>query len=148
MSARKSPAGKAFSGNASRGKATTAKQGDGATRRSHLYARIYALVCEIPPGQVATYGQIARLIGCTARVAGFAMAATPPGGDVPWQRVINSQGRVSPRSDGSEGLHQRRLLVSEGVFFDKSGRVDLQGQGWAGPGWEWLDEHGYDPANQ
>ena len=59
-----------------------------------------------------------------------------------------SQGRISPRSDGSEGLHQRRLLTSEGVLFDKYDRVDLQSYGWPGPGWDWLEEHGLDPSNQ
>ncbi|MEK9786134.1 MAG: MGMT family protein, partial [Gammaproteobacteria bacterium] len=40
-----------------------------------LYGRIYALVEEVPRGQVATYGQIAKLAGCSARQVGYAMAA-------------------------------------------------------------------------
>ena len=63
-----------------------------------LYGRIYAVVHHIPPGQVATYGQIARMVGrCTARAVGYAMAALPCDTDVPWHRVINSQGKISPR---------------------------------------------------
>jgi methylated-DNA-protein-cysteine methyltransferase-like protein len=79
---------------------------------------------------VITYGRIARLVGCTARVVGFAMAALPAGHDVPWQRVINSRGEVSPRSNGDGGLIQRLLLEGEGVSFAPRGRVDLARYGW------------------
>lgn len=92
---------------------------------SPLYSRIYALVHRIPPGRVTTYGCIARQVGCTARTVGFAMAVLPAGHDVPWQRVINSQGRVSPRRNGDGDLIQRLLLEAEGVRFDSRGRVDL-----------------------
>lgn len=92
---------------------------------SPLYGRIYDLVRRIPPGRVTTYGRIARQVGCTARTVGFAMAALPAGHDVPWQRVINSQGKVSPRRDGDGELVQRLLLEAEGVRFDARGRVDL-----------------------
>ena len=93
---------------------------------SPLYQQIYTLVRQIPPGSVMTYGSIGKQLGCTARTVGFAMAALPPGSDVPWQRVINSQGKVSPRRDGEGNLLQRDLLVAEGVQFDAAGRVDLQ----------------------
>lgn len=95
-----------------------------------LYCRIYALVQQVPPGRVTTYGRIACLLGCTARTVGFAMAALPVGHDVPWQRVINSQGRVSPRCNGDGDLVQRLLLAAEGVAFDHRGRVDLDRYGW------------------
>jgi methylated-DNA-protein-cysteine methyltransferase related protein len=101
---------------------------------SPLYPRIYALVRQVPYGRVTTYGRIARLVGCTARTVGFAMAAQPAGHDVPWQRVINSQGKVSPRRDGGGNLVQRLLLEAEGVPFDARGRVDLGVYGWAFPG--------------
>ncbi len=97
---------------------------------SPLYRRIYALVQQIPPGRVASYGQLARLVGCSARTVGFAMAALPAGSAVPWQRVINSQGKVSPRRDGEGNLLQRDLLEAEGVRFDRSERIDLQRFGW------------------
>jgi methylated-DNA-protein-cysteine methyltransferase-like protein len=92
---------------------------------SPLYNRIYALVRQIPPGRVTTYGYIARQIGCTARTVGFAMAALPAGHDLPWQRVINSQGQVSPRRHDAGAIIQRQLLEAEGVRFDTRGRVDL-----------------------
>ena len=111
------------------------------------YDRIYAVVRRIPPGQVATYGQIAAIVGgCTARMVGYAMAALPFGVDVPWQRVINIQGKISPRGAGDGGLRQRQLLEAEGVEFDESGRVDFAQVGWPGPDWDWLELNGFDPA--
>lgn len=92
---------------------------------TQLYARIYGLVRQVPPGRVATYGQIGRLIGCTPRTVGFAMAALPPGSPVPWHRVINSQGRISLRADGDGGRVQRLLLEREGVRFDSRQQIDL-----------------------
>ena len=117
-----------------------------ARRRAALHARIFALVAEIPAGRVATYGQIARIVGCTARMAGYAMAAVPAGCGVPWHRVINAQGRISQRIQGGGEVRQRRLLEAEGLRFDRTGRVDLDAVRWPGPGWDWLDRHGYDPG--
>ena len=102
-----------------------------------LYERIYAVVHHIPSGQVATYGQIARIVGrCTARAVGYAMAALPCDTDVPWHRVINSQGKISPRRSGEGSARQRQLLEGEGIRFDQQGRVDLNVDGWASPGLE------------
>jgi len=107
------------------------------TNVSGLYQRIYAVVHHIPPQQVATYGQIARIVGgCTPRAVGYAMAALPCDTDVPWHRVINSQGRISPRRSGEGGAKQRQLLEGEGIRFDQQGRVDLNMVGWAGADWE------------
>ena len=93
--------------------------------KNDLYPRIYSLVRQVPAGWVTTYGELARLVGCTARTVGFAMAALPVGHDVPWQRVINSQGKVSPRTDGDGSLVQKVLLEAEGVFFDERQKVAL-----------------------
>jgi methylated-DNA-protein-cysteine methyltransferase-like protein len=101
---------------------------------NRIYKRIYCLVQQIPPGYVTTYGRIGQLLGCTARTVGFAMAALPPGSDVPWQRVINSQGKVSPRSDGEGNILQYDLLLTEGLPFDKNQRIDLAKHGWEFPG--------------
>ena len=97
---------------------------------SPLYTAIYALVRSIPAGQVSTYGRIATQVGCTARTVGFAMAALPPGSDVPWQRVINSQGKISPRTDGEGNLLQYSLLEGEGIQFDRNGRIELEKYLW------------------
>ena len=91
------------------------------------YDAIYAQVRQIPSGRVATYGQIAALVGrCTARMVGYAMAAVPEGSIVPWHRVINSLGGVSLRAHGDGAARQKTLLRSEGVRFDAQGRVDLE----------------------
>ena len=98
-----------------------------------LYQRIYLLVKQIPAGKVATYGQIARMVGgCSARMVGYAMSALRDGRDpdVPWQRVINAQGRISLHGIGS--AEQRFLLEDEGVVFDDADRVDFSLYGWEG----------------
>jgi methylated-DNA-protein-cysteine methyltransferase-like protein len=98
-----------------------------------LYERIYAVVRRIPVGKVATYGQIAAIVGrCSARTVGYAMAAVPAGSGIPWQRVINAQGKISDRRGGDGSLRQRRLLQEEGVCFDSQGRVDFRLVGWHG----------------
>ena len=105
--------------------------------------RVWEMVRQIPHGKVATYGQIAGLITPPAEIpferyrafsprwVGGAMAACPD--DVPWHRVINSQGKISPRRFDGE-TNQRELLEQEGVLFDERQRVDLKRFGWQGPG--------------
>jgi methylated-DNA-protein-cysteine methyltransferase-like protein len=102
-----------------------------------IYERIYAIVRQIPCGKVASYGQIARITGgCTARMVGFAMAALRSGShpNVPWQRVINSQGKISPHGQGIGSLLQHDLLEEEGIHFDVYGYIDFDVFGWTGPG--------------
>ena len=96
-----------------------------------LYQRIYAAVSQIPRGKVATYGQIAHLVGgCSAQMVGFALAALPEGLDVPWQRVVNREGKISPHGFGYGSAVQRDLLVEEGVEFDLEDRIDFRKYGW------------------
>ena len=113
-----------------------------------VYERIYAVARQIPPGRVATYGQIAAMVGsCTARMVGYAMAAVSPGADVPWQRVINRQGKISLRVGGIGSALQRQLLEREGVRFDpRTESVDFSQVGWVGPDWEWLEQNGFQPT--
>lgn len=103
--------------------------------------RVWELVRKVPPGKVATYGQIALMLpppsgvdqesyrAFAPRWVGGAMAACPD--DVPWQRVINSQGKISERPGAQK---QRLLLEGEGIEFVKD-KVDLKKYGWGG-----LDE--------
>ena len=95
---------------------------------------VYTIVRQIPSGMVASYGQIARIAGggITARMVGYALAALPQGNDVPWQRVINSRGKISLPSFGR--AMQEKLLLEEGVEFGPDGRVDFERYGWDGPG--------------
>ncbi len=99
------------------------------------HAAVYALVKKIPRGKVASYGQLASLLGLPrhARHVGYALAATPQNIKIPWQRVVNAQGRISLRlthwQSGSDDL-QRILLEAEGVVFDASGKINLKQFGW------------------
>jgi methylated-DNA-protein-cysteine methyltransferase-like protein len=95
-----------------------------------LYQRIYRTVRRIPAGRVASYGQIARVTGrCSARQVGYALFALPGDSDVPWQRVINSEGRISVRGGSDSHRMQRWLLEAEGIRF-AGDRVDLRLFGW------------------
>ncbi len=99
---------------------------------SESYRRIYAVVRKIPRGRLATYGQVASLAGLPgqARQVGYAPHALEPDTRVPWQRVINARGRVSPRAaPGFDGI-QTQFLEREGVRFDLAGRVDLEHYRW------------------
>ena len=105
------------------------------------YEQVWNLVRQIPLGRVASYGQIALMLPIPVGVepdtykafgprwVGGAMAACPD--DVPWQRVINSQGKIGERPGGAE--KQRILLEEEGVVFVKD-KVDMKKYGWKGPG--------------
>ena len=96
------------------------------------YQNIYAVVKRIPTGQVATYGQIARLAGLAghARMVGYALHSLPRGLDVPWHRVINGKGEVSELPDPDSRMMQRYLLEEEGIVFDDKGRVSLRKYRW------------------
>ena len=99
---------------------------------SSVYTRIYAVVRRIPRGRVATYGQVAELVGLPggARQVGYALHALGPASTLPWQRVINARGGVSPRSLPGWERVQRRVLEGEGVVFGPNGRVDLERHRW------------------
>ena len=83
-------------------------------------AEVYDIVAQIPAGRVATYGQLARLVGMPgyARRVGRALAAAPKG--LPCHRVVNAAGRTAPG-----WTQQRELLEAEGVRFRPGGCVDL-----------------------
>ncbi len=103
----------------------------GLSRAPALYEQIYGLVAMVPAGKVATYGDIAGILGtCEARTVGYALNALPPGRDreVPWQRIVNSRGGVS-----TPGPDQRALLEAEGVVFDERGYIPLSRYRWQGP---------------
>jgi len=103
-------------------------------RLDNRYNRLYELVCLIPAGKVATYGQIASYVDrCTPRMVGYAMAAIPHDQDIPWHRVINSQGMISIRANGERDVLQRLLLEAEGIIFNKNNKVSLPDVGWEGP---------------
>ncbi|MEK7442001.1 MAG: MGMT family protein [Chloroflexota bacterium] len=102
--------------------------------------KVWEIVRKIPRGKVTTYGRIAAMIatpdgmtlkeyeGVGARWVGSAMAQCPD--DVPWQRVINSQGKISIRKNSDGHIRQRELLEEEGVEFDEKDRIDLSRYEW------------------
>lgn len=101
--------------------------------RESRWERIYRVVRKIPRGRVAGYGQVARLAGLPngARQVGYALhALRGTGRGIPWQRVVNARGEVSPRSEPEAERLQRALLESEGVRFGPAGRIDLARFGW------------------
>jgi methylated-DNA-protein-cysteine methyltransferase-like protein len=100
--------------------------------RELLRHRILATVDSIPHGCVASYGQIALEAGLPrrARLVGRVLAELPHGSPLPWHRVVNAQGVLSPRGDGSAVSEQLRRLRGEGVRFDARGRVDLARHRW------------------
>lgn len=93
---------------------------------SSSYRRIYEAVKKIPRGRVATYGQIARVAGLArqARQVGYALSQLTRD-DVPWHRVINAKGEISPRGEPGFDERQRAFLRKEGVTFSKDGKVPL-----------------------
>ena len=91
-----------------------------------FHDRVYDVVKRVPPGHVTTYGDVAAQIGLrsAARQVGFALAAIPDErDDVPWHRVVNSQGRLSRRGDGEHSLEQERRLFEEGIEVGPGSRV-------------------------
>ncbi|MHB1343270.1 MAG: MGMT family protein [Thermoleophilia bacterium] len=111
--------------------------------------RVWEVVRTVPRGRVITYGAVARLVGRPegvaddtyrafgARWVGAAMARCPD--DVPWQRVVNARGGVSPRSGGGH-WEQWDVLREEGVTPGEDGRLDLRAVGWPEPGGERSDQ--------
>lgn len=99
------------------------------------YQRYYQVIRRIPRGRVATYGQIADLAGRPghARRVGYALAALPMGQKVPWHRVINAKGAVSPRAHPAGDREQIVLLKREHVRFDEQGRICLRRFQWRPP---------------
>jgi methylated-DNA-protein-cysteine methyltransferase-like protein len=98
------------------------------------YDRIYTVVRQIPPGRVATYGQVAELAGLIGqpRLVGYALYRVDMAtSDIPWQRVINAKGEVSHSivRNGTDYL-QRAMLEAEGIEFNEKGRIDLNRYRW------------------
>ncbi len=108
--------------------------------RPDFYEQVYAVVRRVPRGRVTSYGRVAAMLGHAnaARAVGYALNAlrdrrpNPAYDDIPWQRVVNSQGRISlPNTDGGAD-RQVELLRAEGVVVGEDLRVDLGVYLWEG----------------
>ena len=97
------------------------------------YKNVWKVVSEIPRGHVLTYGEVARLSGNAgaARRVSQALRNAPRGMQLPWHRVINSQGKISFPEDSGGWTRQKDLLENEGVIFLK-GRINLDRFGYRG----------------
>jgi methylated-DNA-protein-cysteine methyltransferase-like protein len=94
--------------------------------KEDFFRQVYLVVSRIPYGKVASFLGHPR----AARTVGWALHSIPAGLDLPWHRVINSQGRISGEPSGLRAHEQKALLQDEGITFDESGRLDLQKYGW------------------
>ena len=98
--------------------------------------RVWRAVAQVPPGRLATYGQIAELLGAwgRARQVGWALRRLPLPSEIPWHRVVNAQGRISmtPSREGSDWIQRQRLLA-EGIPVDGEGRLPLARFRWQAP---------------
>ncbi len=96
------------------------------TDESLIY-EVLSAVAEIPRGKVASYGQIARLIGRdrNSRLVGRILSLAEAYGDYPCHRVVNHAGRLAPGF-----IEQRARLEQEGVRFLADGRVDMKKCRW------------------
>jgi len=99
--------------------------------------RVYEIVREIPVGRVMTYGQIATILGegYTPRTVGYMMHAADTE-NVPWQRVINSQGACSTGRMTVPVNLQQQILEAEGIKFNEKGRCDLKIYQWSPEGFD------------
>ena len=93
--------------------------------------RIWETIRDIPPGNVASYGQIAEIAGIPrgARQVGYALRKLPEGHNVPWHRVIQASGKIAFANGSRPYREQRKRLVMEGVAV-VGGRIDMRKYRW------------------
>jgi methylated-DNA-protein-cysteine methyltransferase related protein len=114
----------------------------------NFYEQVYQVARQIPPGKVTSYGRIAAMLGRpnAARAVGYALQALkdkknePAYADVPWQRVINGQGRISIVNREYGADEQARLLREEGVAVSDDLCIDLNRYLWVGLHWLEIDD--------
>ena len=88
--------------------------------------KVEIVVSQIPAGKVMTYGQVAQCVGeGTARLVGMALSSLPKGSSIPWHRVVNAKGGISPRANSQSSLEQIQRLLGEGLQFNRNQELDL-----------------------
>ncbi len=104
------------------------------TEKDSFYQRVYEKVKEIPKGKVTNYGTIAALLGNprAARAVGYALNSLKKTdlSEIPWQRVVNAQGKISFKGDTFRANLQKEILEAEGILFDHEESIDFKTQGW------------------
>jgi len=114
----------------------------------NFYEQVYALVRQIPRGKVSSYGRLASMLGRprAARAVGYALNGlkdkqdNPAYADVPWQRVVNSKGRISIINREHGGNEQAARLRDEGVVVNDKLQIDLDIYLWQGLHWIEIDD--------
>ncbi|ENX58653.1 MULTISPECIES: MGMT family protein [Acinetobacter] len=99
---------------------------------NELHRQILEVIALIPFGKVASYGQIAKLAGLPKhpRLVGYVLKHLDKDSEIPWYRVINSQGKISVTRINEKGENvQQSLLEAEGVYL-LNGKVSLKVFGW------------------
>lgn len=94
--------------------------------------RVFKVVKQIPEGKVASYGQVARMIGAprASRFVGFAMRGNPEPGVIPCHRVVFKDGRICEGYAFGGPEIQRKLLEDEGVAFLDDIHIDMSAHEW------------------
>jgi methylated-DNA-protein-cysteine methyltransferase-like protein len=113
-----------------------------------FYEQVYEVVRRIPAGKVTSYGRVAQMLGRphAARAVGYALSALPDQRKqadfqrVPWQRVVNSVGRISITGPADAAQRQAELLRAEGVEVSDQLRIDLDRFLWEGLHWLEIDD--------
>ena len=116
--------------------------------KPNFYEQVYAVVRCIPRGQVSSYGRIAKMLGApnAARAVGYALRALKDKqedsnyDDIPWQRVVNSQGRISIVNREYGAKLQAEILREEGVEVSEDFQINLDHFLWPGLHWVELDD--------
>ena len=92
---------------------------------------VYAVLAQVPPGKVVSYGQLARLagLGRAARWVGRTLSQLPDDSRLPWHRVLSASGRLSLPVESPAGTEQRARLRTEGLILVDD-RVDMRRYGW------------------
>lgn len=100
-----------------------------------FFEEVYKVASEIPEGKVATYSQVAAIVGSPrgAQAVGWALRALPSDTTVPWQRIVNAQGRISIQNMKFPQSLQAELLKAEGIpvsYHDDAYWVELEANLW------------------
>lgn len=110
------------------------------SKPSPFYQKVYAVVRQIPPGQVTSYGRVARMLGAdgAARQVGYAMSNLkergddPPYNDIPWQRVLGHDGKIVIKGSDHGRIRQAEILREEGINIGPDLKVDIDEYLWEG----------------
>ena len=98
----------------------------------NYFEQVYEIVAQIPLGKIATYGQIAAMLGNpkNARIVGYAMRVAPPEMKLPCHRVVNKKGALAPDYVFGDKVHQRVMLEMEGITFNNENCINIKKHLW------------------